>query len=364
MHGVTRTLEEIRERGVPEFEVEVIGTDPNVDRRLSAVAQVDIPFYEGLEIGVPSVPAVVDVIAEGAYDMVHLVSPGPAGAVAALVARVMELPILGSYHTELAAYAGARTGSDRIEAVTAAVLGAFYRQCGHVLSPSRSADAALTALGVPADRIGRWDRGVDTERFNPDRGDTARLGPSDRVNVLYAGRLTKEKGVELLADAFLEAHAAWPRLHLLLAGGGPEEEILRRQLGGAATFLGWQQGEKLAATFASADMFLFCSQTDTFGQVILEAQASGLPVIAVAAGGPAELIEDGRSGTLVPPDPSTIAHVLVRLAGSRAARDRVAAGGLAAVRERTWERSLERLADGYRTTLKAAGRDARTRRAA
>jgi glycosyltransferase involved in cell wall biosynthesis/predicted metal-dependent phosphoesterase TrpH len=364
IHGVTRTLEEIRERGVPGFEVEVIGTDANVDRRLSAVAEVDIPFYEGLAIGVPSMPAVVDAIAEGRYDLVHLVSPGPAGAVAALAARVMELPMLGSYHTELAAYAGVRTGSSRMEATMAAVLGAFYSQCGYVLTPSRSADATLMTLGVPSERIGRWDRGVDTERFNPARSEANRFGPPDRMNVLYAGRLTREKGVDLLADAFLEAHALQPRLHLLLVGGGPEEESLRRRLGGAATFLGWHQGETLATTFASADLFLFCSQTDTFGQVILEAQASGLPVIAVAAGGPAELIEDGRSGTLVPPEPRTIAYVLVRLANSRAARERLAIGGLGAVRERTWERSLQRLAEGYHTTLAAAGRDTGVRRAA
>jgi glycosyltransferase involved in cell wall biosynthesis len=98
--------------------------------------------------------------------------------------------------------------------------------------------------------------------------------------------------------------------------------------------------------------------------VILEAQASGLPVVAVAAGGPAELIEDGRSGTLVPPDARTVASVLISLMGSRAARERLSSGGLAAVKERTWERSLQRLAEGYRTTMAAAGRKAGSWRAA
>ncbi len=77
MHGVTHTLDEIRERGVPGFEVEVVGTDPNVDRRLSAVAEIDIPFYAGLQVGVPSLPAIVETLAEGRYDLVHLCSPGP-----------------------------------------------------------------------------------------------------------------------------------------------------------------------------------------------------------------------------------------------------------------------------------------------
>jgi glycosyltransferase involved in cell wall biosynthesis len=182
--------------------------------------------------------------------------------------------------------------------------------------------------------------------------------------VLYAGRLTREKGVDLLTDAFLAARRTEPALHLLLAGGGPEEAALRHRLRGAATYLGWQEGQELATTFASADLFLFCSQTDTFGQVIIEAQASGLPVVAVAAGGPAELIEDGRSGCLVPADTSAIAGRVVELAGSPAARERLARGGLASVASRTWDRSLQLLAGGYRTALTAAGRDAGTRRAA
>src|SRR5262249_25555520 len=93
MHGGTRTLDEIRERGVPWFEVEVVGTDRNVDRRLSAVAEVDIPFYEGLQVGVPALPAVVETLADGRYDLVHVCSPGPAGVAAALSARLMGLPL-------------------------------------------------------------------------------------------------------------------------------------------------------------------------------------------------------------------------------------------------------------------------------
>src|SRR4051794_33622872 len=102
MHGVTHTLDEIRERGVPGFEVQVIGTDANVDRRLGRVAEVDTPFYPGLRVGVPSLPAVVEALAEGRYGVLHLCSPGPAGVAAALIGRVLGLPIVGSYHTELA----------------------------------------------------------------------------------------------------------------------------------------------------------------------------------------------------------------------------------------------------------------------
>ena len=120
--------------------------------------------------------------------------------------------------------------------------------------------------------------------------------------MLYAGRITREKGAELLADAFLAARERDPRLHLVLAGGGPEQERLRERVGEHATFLGWLEGDELARAYASADVFLFPSATDTFGQVILEAQASGLPVVAVAAGGPLTLVRDRVTGMLCEAD--------------------------------------------------------------
>ncbi len=357
MHGVTHTLDEIRERGVPGFEVEVIGTDANVDRRLSAVAEVDIPFYAGLRVGVPSLPAVVEALAEGRYGVLHLCSPGPAGVAAALIGRVLGLPIVGSYHTELAAYAGLRSGDARLGLAVEAALGAFYGGCDVVLSPSAASDERLAGLGIHDP--GRWDRGVDLTRFSPALRSRE---PDGRVRVMYGGRLTKEKGADLLANAFLAARARDPRLELVLAGGGPEEEALRARLGSAATFLGWLEGEALARAYADADIFLFCSQTDTFGQVVLEAQASGLAVVAVDAGGPSELIADGRSGLLCPPRPSALADAVTGLAGSRAARERLARGGLAAVRERTWEASLAALGNGWRRAL-AVQREAEIRAA-
>lgn len=349
MHGVTHTLDEIRDRGVPGFEVEVIGTDASVDRRLSAVAEVDIPFYPGLTVGVPSLPAVVDAVAEGRYSLLHLCSPGPAGVAAALVGRILALSRAGSYHTELAAYAGLRSGDPRLALGMRMALGAFYGQCDVVLSPSAASDRALRELGIAPERIGRWDRGVDLERFSPARRDPGRFG--DRIVVLYAGRLSKEKGAGLLAEAFLAARTRNPRLHLALAGGGPEEGALRERLGRHATFLGWLDGEELAVAYASADVFLFCSRTDTFGQAVLEAQASGLPVVAVNAGGPAELVQAGRSGLLCPPDPHTLGAAVAKLASSRAARERLAAGALAAVRDRSWDAALGRLAEGWRRAL-------------
>ena len=349
MHGVTHTIQQIRGHGVRGFDVEVIGTDADVDRRLSAVAELDIPFYPGLQIGVPTVPAIVEALAEGRYDVVHVCSPGPAGIGAWLLSRMLELPCVGSYHTEFGAYAALRTGQLQVGVLADRALGGFYRACDVVLSPSPASDQRLGELGIEPERIHRWDRGVDVRRFDPGLRDAALL-PGE-VSVLYAGRLSKEKGVDLLADAFLEAHCRDPRLHLVLAGGGPEEGLLRERLGDRATFLGWLSGDTLARAYASADVFLFASTTDTFGQVILEAQASGLPVVAVGRGGPACLIEHGETGLLAAPGVSALADAVVSLTSTPRLSERIRRGALSAVRGRSWEAALDRLAAAYRIAL-------------
>jgi glycosyltransferase involved in cell wall biosynthesis/predicted metal-dependent phosphoesterase TrpH len=352
MHGVTHTIEQIRERGVPGFEVDVIGTDAGVDRRLPAATELEMPFYEGLSLGVPGLPDMVETLAEGRYDLVHVTAPGPAGVAATLLSRLTGVPLVASYHTELAAYAGLRTGDGGVEAIARGALGAFYGAPGVVLSPSPAADASLADLGVDPTRIGRWERGVDTDRFDPAKAD--RGAYPGEIKVLYAGRLTREKGVGLLAESFLRARRADPRLHLLLAGGGPEEDELRARLGEHATFLGWLAGEELAVAYASADAFLFCSSTDTYGQVILEAAASGLPVVAVAEGGPAALVENRCTGLLCRPDPDHLAGALLQLASSPLLRQRLGNAGAQAARDRSWERALGQLAAGYHRALDVA----------
>ena len=354
MHGVTHTVERIREHGVPGWEVDVIGTDPGVDRRLPAVAEVAVPFDHELTIGVPSVPELVTTLAEGRYDLVHLVSPGPAGIGAALTARIGGLAVCGSYHTELATYAGLRTGDPRIELGMRMALSLFYRGCEVVLSPSPAADESLVGLGIERERIGRWVRGVDLSLYDPAKADPDAY-PGE-VKVLYAGRLTTEKGVDLLVDGFLSARERDPRLHLLLAGGGPEEAMLRVRLGEHASFLGWLDREALARAYASADLFLFPSRTDTYGQVVVEAQASGLPVVAVGEGGPLSLIRDRRTGWLCDPEPEALAAALAQLAASPYLRRRIADAARAEVRGRTWEAALAQLACGYERAVASATR--------
>jgi len=356
MHGVTATIEKIRELGVPGFEIEVVGTDAGVDRRLPAAAELEVPFYAGMSLGVPGLPALVETLAEGRYDAVHVTAPGPAGIAATLLNRIAGTPLIASYHTELASYAGLRSGDDKIESMARMALGAFYGAPSLVLSPSPAADRSLLALGIDSSKLGRWERGVDVSRFDPSKA--VREDYPGEVKVFYAGRLTREKGVDLLAESFLRAQAADPRLHLLLAGGGPEESELRSRLGERATFLGWLEGDDLARAYASADVFLFCSTTDTYGQVVLEAGASGVPVVAVAEGGPASLVENRHTGMLCRPDADHIAGAVLQLAASPLLRRHLGASAVRSAGARSWERALEQLAAGYRRALGGAGSSA------
>ena len=300
MHGVTHTIEQIRERGVPGFEVEVIGTDAGVDRRLPAAAELEIPFYRGMRLGVPSLPDLVEALAEGATTSSTSPPRGRPGSPRPCSAGSPGCPCSPATTPSsppTPACAAATRASRRSPRLPSAPSTASRPV---LLSPSPAADRSLLGLGAEASRFGRWERGVDTSRFEPGKAGATPTRASSRV--LYAGRLTREKGVDLLAESFLRARRADPRLHLLLAGGGPEEGELRARLGDAATFLGWLDGEELARAYASADVFLFCSHTDTYGQVILEAGASGLAAIAVAEGGPAALIENRHTGMLCRPD--------------------------------------------------------------
>ncbi len=361
VHGVSATIEKIRELGVPGFEIEVVGTDAGVDRRLPAATELEVPFYEGMSLGVPGLPGLAETLAEGRYDAVHVTAPGPAGIAATLLNRIAGTPLVASYHTELVAYAGLRSGDGGMEELAKGAMGAFYGAPSLVLSPSPAADRSLLTLGVNGDKLCRWERGVDVSRFDPVKA--ARAAYPGEIKVLYAGRLTREKGVDLLAESFLRAREVDPRLHLLLAGGGPEEGELRARLGEHATFLGWLEGEDLARTYASADVFLFCSTTDTYGQVVLEAGASGLPVVAVAEGGPASLVENRHTGMLCQADADHIAGTLLQLAASPLLRRHLGSSAVRAARARSWDRAMEQLADGYRRALGSAVWQAATRAA-
>jgi phosphatidylinositol alpha 1,6-mannosyltransferase len=200
---------------------------------------------------------------------------------------------------------------------------------------------------------------VDFERFDPAKRSErlrAELAPGGELLVGYVGRLATEKRVDLLAEI-----AELPGVRLVIVGGGPAEAAIRRAVP-SATYLGQRGGEELAAIYASLDIFVHSGPHDTFGQTLQEAAASGLPVIAPAAGGPIDLVRDGITGFLVRPgDATALADAVATLAADR---ELLAAQGLAAremVLSRSWPVMCDELLGHYEEVLRARGR---TRKAA
>jgi glycosyltransferase involved in cell wall biosynthesis len=192
-----------------------------------------------------------------------------------------------------------------------------------------------------------WGRGVDSASFSPERRDVALrrelLGDGELL-LLSVGRVSREKRLEVLLDAFEQLHRWDPGLRLVIVGDGPARAGLEAVAPEGVRFVGEERGERLAALYASADLFCFPSTTDTFGQVILEAQASGLPVVAAEAGGAPSLVQDGVTGFLTRPDDAVaMAAALALLVADDELRAGCTRRAVAAARERTWELSYEEL---------------------
>jgi glycosyltransferase involved in cell wall biosynthesis len=267
-----------------------------------------------------------------------------------VAAKLLGIPLLGSYHTELGPYALHLTKDLLVSEVLDAYVNWFYRQCAVVLAPTRAIAGALADRGYGS-RLLVWGRGVDTDLFAPARrGDALRsrlLGTGETL-LLSVGRVSEEKRIGVLLDAFERLRDELPGLRLAVVGDGPARERLVQTAGEGVMFLGELRGIELAAVYAGADIFCFPSTTDTFGQVLLEAAASGLPVVAVAAGGAPELVRHGETGLLVPPDDAAaFAAAVLELATQPGVRRRMSAAAETAARERTWRRSFDELRRAY-----------------
>lgn len=256
-------------------------------------------------------------------DIVHIAAPDLTGFGALNYARKAGVPAVASFHTRFDTYP--RYYNMRwLETYLTRYMRYFYSRCEHVYAPSQSMADELKRDGVGKD-IRLWTRGVDSALFNPSRRDpdwrAANGFGEDDVVAAFVGRLVLEKGIDIFVDAFQRAKASAPYLKALIVGDGPERENFSRLLP-EGVFAGYQQGEDLARAYASADIFFNPSITETFGNVTLEAMASGLPSVGAAAAGSKSLIEDGATGYLADPNPEGFAAKLALLASDEALRRR------------------------------------------
>ncbi|MER6526058.1 glycosyltransferase family 1 protein [Streptomyces sp. NPDC001508] len=310
------------------------------------VPSLPLPGYPQVRVALPS-RRLAAALVEHRPDVVHLASPFVLGVRGMAAAARLGIPTVAVYQTDLAGYARTYMGAG--EAAAWRRIRSVHSAADLTLAPSSAALNDLETHGVP--RVRLWPRGVDTDRFRPGhRDETLRreLAPNGEVIVGYVGRLAPEKQVELLAGA-----CGLEGVRVVVVGDGPSHAHLSEALPGAV-FLGRRTGEELARIFASLDVFVHTGPFETFCQTVQEAMASGVPVVAPAAGGPLDLVAHGHTGLLVPPrDADAFRDAVRSLAVDPALRAGYGAAGRATVEGRTWAAIGDRLITHYEDMLAA-----------
>ena len=304
--------------------------------RVEAIPSVALPGYRTVRVGTSSTHRLSASLARFAPDVVHLASPFALGWRGALAAERIGVPAVAAYQTDVAAYA-ARYGVSLTTALAEAHIARLHRRATLTLAPSSESEEQLARLGV--DRVRRWGRGVDAERFHPDRRLGAWEHRADAEAVVgYVGRLAPEKQVE-----DLRALADLPGVRLVIVGDGPSRPRLESLLPDAV-FLGHLSGPELAQAMASFDVFVHPGESETFGQTLQEAHASGIPVVATGRGGPLDLVRQGIDGWLYRPGDLEDLRERVRdLAGDVRKRQAFGRAGREAVEGRSWSAVCDQL---------------------
>ncbi len=263
----------------------------------------ELPEYPEQKLHFPPFLEMLNYCYEEGFTHIHSATPGPIGIAALAIARILKLPFYGTYHTALPQYAQYLTNDYAIEDLVWKYTIWYYDQTDLVFVPSNSTANELIQKGISPQKIQLFPRGIDIQRFHPSKRngyleEHYQIGAG--IKLLYVGRISKEKNLQHLEKVFRTLTETRQDVHLVLVGDGPYlSEMQANMKGLPCTFTGYLEGEDLAAVYASSDLFVFPSTTDTFGNVVLEAQASGIPVIVTDLGGPHENLIPGKTGLVV-----------------------------------------------------------------
>jgi glycosyltransferase involved in cell wall biosynthesis len=317
-----------------------------------SLPSIPLPGYPEIRLAIAGRGAVRRLVDRFRPDLVHCETEFALGRMGQRAAAAAGLPVVSSYHTDFGRYAEAY-GLPWLRRAVTGYLTAFHGRSARVYTPSAVTRQELTNLGLGDVEV--WGRGVDTEAFHPGRRSQklrAELGMGSRFTLVYVGRLAAEKRVDVIIEAFRLASAMVPRgvLHLVIAGTGPCEAQLRAAAPSDVTFLGFLDREsRLPDLYANSDAFVFSSVTETLGLVVLEAMASGLPVIAAPEGGVRDHLRDGINGLTYPAgDAAAMARAMVLLATEWELTRRLAQNARQTAEGLSWESELDRLDASYR----------------
>lgn len=352
--GVSRTLAQLfgflEQRGV-DFRIYspfVPGPEVSWSGRVRPVRFIRFPLYPDYRVSSPFGRAVWREVEAWKPDLVHVVSPTPLASRAQKWAQKRGIPVVSSFHTHFVSYFR-YYGAPWAEGFGWRMLKRFYDRCERVYVPTHAIIRELAEHGIANTEL--WSRGIDLARFSPEhRSDALRAeagaGPDTPI-LLMVSRLVKEKDMADLVEMERILRDRGNTHRLVLVGDGPMRGELQAALP-HAHFAGHQTGEALARWYASGDVFVFPSTTETFGNVVLEAQASGMPAVVVDRGGPPDLVQPGETGFIARGnDPADLAEKCETLLRDPARRARMGRQAREAARERDWAAINGRLIDSY-----------------
>lgn len=315
LNGVSVTLNGFAgEAGKKGWAIRLV--TPRVDSVAASLDEVALPvvfeytpgFYANYTLRFPSLLKSLERIYEESPTEIIVSTPGPAGLVGVLAARLFGIPCRGIYHSDFTRMTELGLSSGTMASFVQGYIRIFYGLMDQTLVPTEEARNMLVARGYEPGRLSIFRRGIDTGFFAPLAESRevlrGRLGLPMGMTLLYAGRISQDKSLLLLSDVYKELRARDMAINLVIAGDGPLLEQMKQDLAPYPTvvFTGRVEQKRMPELYAMADLFVFPSTMDTFGMAVLEAQACGLPALVTNIGGPQELISDGETGLVLPAD--------------------------------------------------------------
>lgn len=358
VNGVAKTLlmqARVAEKIGKPLKIITCSDEPEVPGvvHFPAIGTFNMPEYSELKLYYPPLLKMLDYCYGENFTHIHTATPGPIGLAALACARILKLPLYGTYHTALPEYTSQLTGDGDMEDLMWKYIVWFYNQMDVVYVPSLATGEELKSKGIYGDKIQFYPRGIDVNRFHPSKRNGFFRNrydmKDDELKILYVGRVSREKDLPLLEKAFQQIVRCRPGLRLIVVGSGPYLDAMRSSMKGLpVTFTGYLSGEDLAQAYASSDIFAFPSATDTFGNVVLEAQASGLPVVVTDRGGPHENVLPSDTGFVVPAgDADAFAAALLDLIDHPALRQRMKEKARDSMKDRSFESAFQQLWESY-----------------
>ena len=355
VNGVSRTLGQlVRCMTEAGDEVQVVHPnygDPPATGTTHLGPAFSLPFYKELYLPRPPFGKVFKAIDAFEPDIIHIATEATLGLSALRHVLARRIPVVSSFHTNFDQY----TDHYRVGFAKGWIwryLRWFHNRTIETYVPSLTTIRELESKGF--ERLVLWPRGVDANLFRPDREARASLRESlgfqpDDVVIGYVSRIAAEKNIHYLAQALERVERDRPAVRFLFVGDGPSRPDLEKRLGPRAKFVGYKSGEDLADHYSAADIFAFTSKTETFGNVVLEAMASGLPVVALRAGGVGDTIRHDETGLLVGSEepPAVFADALLSLIDNQDRRRRLGQGARDYAQSQSWDHIMQRLRERY-----------------